>query len=239
MTHGEQTVQIPTDDGEMPAYLFSPESGSGPGIVLLQEIFGVSAYIRARAGDLAGVGYVVVAPEIYWRLDESTIDESAPDFLDRAMGVVSRLDWQRAVQDAAATVRAVRELPVAGGVVGLVGFCFGGGLAFNTAAVERVDALVSYYGSALPNLLDLAPQVDVPSLHHFGLADTFIPADQVERIRTAVTGQGRAEFRTYPGAGHAFDNPNPMFHCAEAAEPAWAATVNFLARTLPTGQQPD
>lgn len=233
---GEQTVQIPTDDGAMPAYLFSPQSGSGPGIVLLQEIFGVSDYIRARAADLVRLGYVVVAPEIYWRLDERTIDESAPDFLDRAMGVVSRLDWPRAVQDAAATVRAVRARPETGGVVGLVGFCFGGGLAFNTAAVERVDALVSYYGSALPNLLDLAPQVDVPSLHHFGLADTFIPADEVERIRAALAESDRVEFRTYPGAGHAFDNPHPMFHHALAAEQAWAATTDFLARTLPTGK---
>jgi carboxymethylenebutenolidase len=117
------------------------------------------------------------------------------------------------------------------GGVGLLGFCFGGGLAFHVAAVTPVDVLVSYYGSALPGLLGLADQVTVPSLHHFGTADAYISAEAQEQIRAAVTANG-ARFETYEGAGHAFDNPGPMFHHAAASAAAWATTVQFLAEHL-------
>jgi carboxymethylenebutenolidase len=95
------------------------------------------------------------------------------------------------------------------------------------------DALVSYYGSALPQLLDLASQVDVPSLHHFGLSDSYIPPEQVRAIEAAVTAHG-ATFLTYEGAGHAFDNPRPEFHHAQASQQAWEATRAWLAEHLPT-----
>lgn len=227
-----ESLLIPTDDGQMPAHNWSPEhrAGRGPTIVLMQEIFGISDYIQQRASDLAGLGYTVIAPEIYWRLDDADVDESAPDFLQQALSVVGRLDWDRAVRDASAAVAYARERS---DKVGLVGFCFGGGLAFNVAAVTKPDALVSYYGSALPDLIPLAPRVDAPSLHVFGETDDYIPMEVVDRIRAAVTQQPDVEFHTYPGAGHAFDNPRPVFHHPEASGQAWERTVSFLARTLP------
>ena len=122
-----------------------------------------------------------------------------------------------------------------------MGFCYGGGLAFSAAASAAeedrpVSTLVSYYGSALPTLLDRAEAVDVPSLHHFGTADAFIPLEQVERIREAVTADGAREqvrFMLHEGAGHAFDNPHPGLHHAGAAEAAWQQTLGFLAEALP------
>jgi carboxymethylenebutenolidase len=233
MTSAEaQTIDIQTSDGPMPAHLWHPVSGSGPAIVVFQEIFGVTDYIRARCADLADLGYVVCAPEIYWRLGTIRI-EDGPDAMQEAMAAVARVDWQAAVRDGIATLEHVRGLLETTGRVALLGFCFGGGLAFNVAADDAPDALVSYYGSALPRLLHRCDQVDMPSLHHFGLADTFIPADTVEEIRAAVTGSSRAaRFETYPGAGHAFDNPIPMFHHAEASRAAWGVTTRFLAETL-------
>lgn len=227
-------IDIPTAGGAMPAHRFLPESGSGPGIVLFQEIFGVSDYIKQRAGDLAALGYVVIVPEIYWRLDDSDIDESRDDFLEQGLAVMSRVDWPTAVADGVAAVEAARSDEHVRGGVAAVGFCFGGGLAFNVAASTEVDALVSYYGSALPNLLDLADRVTAPSLHHFGLADTYLPADTVERIRAAVA-RDNVRFETYAGAGHAFDNPHPVFHHAEASAAAWRNTVDFLATHFPGG----
>lgn len=229
-------ITIPTDAGAMPAHLWLPTGRPqpGPGLVVLQEIFGVSDYVRRRCADLADLGYVVVAPEIYWRLDDAEVDESREDFLQQALGVVSRLDWEAAVRDSRATLAALRSRDEVAGGAGVLGFCFGGGLAFQVAAEDEPDVLVSYYGSALPNLLDLAPRVDAPSLHHFGTADTFIPLETVEKIRASVAGE-RVEFRTYPGAGHAFDNPHPMFHHARASDQAWWATRAFLERHLPAG----
>lgn len=218
-------------DGDMPAHLWLPESGSGPGLLLLQEIFGVSEYIRDRAQDLADLGYVVLAPELYWRLDE-TVDESREDFLDQAMALTGRLDWDETVADSVAALDALRARPEVVGGVGVIGFCFGGGVAFNVAAMADVDVLVSYYGSALPGLLHLADGVTAPSLHHFGRADSYIPMDTVEKIRDAVAGP-EVEFHLYDDAGHAFDNPHPMFVHEDARAQAWQRTAEFLARRLP------
>lgn len=211
----------------MPADLHLPAGGRGPGIVLFQEIFGVTAYVADRARDLAGLGYVVLVPHVYWRQGDPRID-GGDDALDRATAALGKVDWPAAVADGAAALAVLRARPEVAGPAGVFGFCFGGGLAFAVAAAAEPDFLVSYYGSALPNLLDLAPQVRCPSLHHFGLADDYLPPEVVRRIEAAVT-VGPATVLTYAGAGHAFDNPNPAFHHAAASRAAWGATGSWLA----------
>ena len=228
----DQRIEIVTGGGLLPAQVWLPPTGTGAAIVVFQEIFGVSRYIQSRCADLAALGYLVVAPEIYWRLGVSAVDEDADDLLPQGMSLVQRLDWDAAVADGVATVRHAKGMIEVTGDVGALGFCFGGGLAFNVAAVEHVDALVSYYGSALPQLHSLAPQVGAPALHHFGDADAYIPLATVREIETSVTAQPDVTFELYAGAGHAFDNPAPMFHHAEASAAAWAKTVQFLADHL-------
>ena len=219
----------------MPAQLWTPAEGKGPGLLVLQEIFGVSRYIQRRAAALAEEGYVVVAPELYWRLDPALppLDEGAPDVVETAMQRASALDWEEVVTDATATLSWLQQLD-GGRRAGVLGFCYGGGLAFNVAAVADPSCLVSYYGSALPELLELAPQVRCPSLHHFGLADDYIPATEVARIREAVTAGGDVVFETYEGANHAFDNDDLFLHDAPSSRLAWERTLAFLRRHLQT-----
>lgn len=230
----EELVSIRTDDGDVPAHLWRPAGGTGPGILLLQEIFGISDYLVRRAEDLAGLGYVVLAPEIFWRLGVAKV-ENGPDAIEEGMGLAQRVDWDAAVQDSVAALAHLRSLPEVTGGAGVVGFCFGGGLGFHLAAVADPDALVSYYGSSLPGLLELAPQVTAPSLHHFGLADSFLDQPTVERVREAVDTRPDVEFETYPGADHAFDNADIPLHHPEASALAWERTADFLARRLPRG----
>ena len=216
----------------MPADLHLPTGGRGPGIVLFQEIFGVTDYIDGRARDLAALGYVVLVPHVYWRQGDPVI--SGDDALPRAMAAMGKLDWDTTVADGVAAVAALRQRAEVAGPTGVFGFCFGGGLAFAVAAADDPDFLVSYYGSALPRLLDAAGQVRAPSLHHFGLADDYIPVETVREIEAAVTSTNAdATFLTYPGAGHAFDNPSPVFHHDGASQEAWAATTAWLAEKLP------
>jgi carboxymethylenebutenolidase len=226
-----QPVSVSTADGDLPARLWVPESGTGPGLLLLQEIFGVSDYIRQRGADLAAAGYVVLAPELYWRLDAGD-----PDGVEEAMALAGRLDGETTLADALAALQHLRGRDEVRGGTGVIGFCFGGGVAFSVAAADDPDALVSYYGSSIPGHLDLAPSVTAPSLHHFGLADSYIDQAAVERVRAAVTaGTNPVEFETYPGADHAFDNPDFVFHHPEASALAWERTLAFLSRVLPTG----
>ena len=243
------TLPIPTDAGDLPGLLWLPENLEEPvpGLVVLQEIFGLSAYMRQRCEDLAALGYAVLAPQLFARLDPPvTALEDGEDFeswLAEGMELTGRLPWDRAEADAIAALGALRAHgAVDAERVGLLGFCYGGGLAVAaTASAAEEDrppsVLVSYYGSALPTLLDRAAQVEVPSLHHFGTADAFIPVETVEQIRAAVTADGSREqvrFVLHEGAGHAFDNPHPGLHHAPSAEAAWQQTVGFLTETLPS-----
>lgn len=235
MTQPEPTnVVVPTPDGSMPAQMWLPPAGAGPGLVMVQEIFGVSTYIRRRSAELAALGYVVLAPELYWRLPDASVDEGSDDVVSAGMALASQLPWDTAVADVVQAVRELRTRPEVDGGVGLFGFCYGGGLAFNAAALEPADVLVSYYGSALPGLLHLSEQVTIPSLHHFGLADAFVPPEEVQRIQTTLSAMSNVSFETYPGANHAFDNSHlPELHHPEASDAAWRTTTQFLAEQLP------
>src|SRR5699024_8462682 len=182
--------------------------------------------IRHRAADLAKAGYVVYVPELYHRITDEPVGE---EDLERGMELAGQLPWNEALTDARAALDALRTADAVTGGVAIVGFCYGGGVAFNLAARTDPDALVSYYGSGLPSLLSLAPEVTAPTLHHFGTDDAYIVATTVEEIRQEVTGDERTRFFTYDGAGHAFDNPSPLFHHPQASATAWQRTLDFLA----------
>lgn len=235
-------VATPGPDGEarMPATLVRPGTDMGAGIVLVQEIFGRSDYMRQRAVDLAEQGYNVLLPQVFWRMGVDTIPEDSPDALNVAMGHVQALDWDQAIADLRNAITWLRDDPESEEAVALVGFCFGGGLAYATLqgarGREHADGLVSYYGSALPQLVDGAT-VHAASLHHFGDADAWIPAEAIEHIREVVEREG-AEFHLWTGANHAFDNPSPELglHDPRASREAWEVTLDWLAEHHPEMQ---
>ena len=236
MASVNDVVHLLRPGGNLPVRRWLPPSGRGPGLLVIQEIFGVSGYIQERCAAFAAAGYVVYAPELYFRLGKMTFDDGSPSLLQEGMGAMQRLDWEQTSADTSAALDALRAAPQCTGRVGIVGYCFGGGIGFQVAARNTPDALVSYYGSAIPGLLALAPNVTCPSQHHWGLADSFFPPEVVAKVEQAVTATGHeVEFHTYAGAEHAFDNPNPLFHNRVASELARERTMDFLGRHLPVG----
>jgi carboxymethylenebutenolidase len=224
------TLEIPTPDGTLDGYLALPEAGRGPGLIVLQEIFGVGDYIKGAADRLATLGYVALAPDLYWRIEP----HATPEDMNEAMQFAQQLDHQRAIQDSIAAMNTLRERPeVTNGKAGVLGFCLGGTLAFGVAIHGRPDAAVSYYGSGVPDMLGQADRITCPVLLQFGGADQFIPRERVDRVAEFAAEPPNLECHIHEGAGHAFDNPSPMFHNPEAAARAWAITGEFLARTLP------
>ena len=229
------TVMVKTHDGsEMPAFLAMPESGRGPGIVILQEIFGITDYLKRRARDLAELGYVALVPDLFWRVGSNVnIAEDTQEGLQEAFGYLQKMDEAQAVDDVVAALEYLRARPETGGQAGVLGFCMGGRIAYKVAAASEPDVVVSYYGSGIGSLLSDASRVRSPILFHFGASDAYLPASEAEEIRSAFSGKRDAQVEMHAGAGHAFDNPWPMFHHADASREAWPQTAEFLRRHMP------
>jgi carboxymethylenebutenolidase len=231
------THRLETRDGAFDAHLALPPDRAGPALLLLHEIFGVNDYVRAGAQRLAELGYVVLAPDLFWRTQpglELRHDETG---VQAGRAAVAELDSATAVGDAIAALEALRALPeVAEGRAGVVGFCFGGSLAYQLAVNADPDVAVIYYGSAIPAALDRAGAITCPTIMHWGGADPFIPREQVDAVAAMAAAHEGIECHVHERAGHAFDNHlAPMFHDADARAAAWQLTAAFLARELPTG----
>jgi carboxymethylenebutenolidase len=229
-----RTDAVQVADGSFDVTLWLPDGGTGPGILLIQEVFGVSDYIRAVAQDLAGLGYVVAAPDLFWRMKprhDAAHDEAG---LAESLDLGSRFDFEQGVADAGAALAHLRALPEVDGATGVLGFCLGGSIAYFLAAQDGVAAAVSFYGSAVPGSVGLMEQITIPVQFHFGGADPYITRDQVAAVEAGVDGRPNLEIHVEEGAGHAFHNRKaPMFYVPEPAARAWQRTEEFLARHLP------
>jgi carboxymethylenebutenolidase len=226
--------KVQTPDGAFDLTVWVPDAGTGPGLLLIQEIFDVGDYIRAVAEDLAALGYVVGAPDLFWRIKpghQAAHDEAG---VAESLEIGGRFDTGQGVADTAIALAELRSLPEVTGGIGVVGFCLGGSIAYLLAAQAELDAVVSFYGSVVPGNLEILEMISIPLQFHFGGSDPYIPRDQVAAVQEAVAGHDSAEIHVEEDAGHAFHNRKaPMFHVPEPAARAWQRTEEFLARHLP------
>ncbi|MFI9007657.1 dienelactone hydrolase family protein [Actinosynnema sp. NPDC053489] len=224
-------MRITVADGEFDAPLWEPASGRGPGLVLVQEIFGLDDYLRSVAADLAALGYVVAVPELFWRVAPGWSSGHDEAGLAASVDVASRFDAALGVSDVVATLDRLRART---GRAGVFGFCLGGSIAYEVAVTARPDVAVSFYGSTVPDRVDALPAVRCPVQFHFGGHDPYIPRDAVQRVVDAAADVPHAEVHVQEDAGHAFHNHvAPLFHHPRAAAAAWDLTTAFLARTFP------
>src|ERR1039458_10138898 len=170
---------VQTTDGPFDLTVWLPDAATGPGLLLIQEIYGVSDYIRAVAEDLAALGYVVAAPDLFWRLKRNYQADHDDKGLAESLDLSSRFDAEQGVADAAAALEHLRSLPEVDGGTGVLGFCLGGSIAYFLAAQGGLDAAVSFYGSAVPGNLDVLDRIGIPLQLHFGGGDLFISPDPV------------------------------------------------------------
>lgn len=237
-------TQIRNDTVEAPdglacdATVVLPDSSRGPGIMLLQEIYGVGEFILERAQLLAEAGYVVLCPDVFFRVERNISLPHTEESLAQAFGYMERfsaIDPAVTAGDLLAGLARLRALPeVDGRPAGVMGYCLGGRLAYEAAVAGQPDCLVSYYGSGIADRLDVADQVTCPAIFHFGGQDPFIPLEQAEQVRSAFGGRSDVEVHVQPDAGHAFENSfAPQFSNPQAAARSWPLTMSFLARVLP------
>jgi carboxymethylenebutenolidase len=224
------------DGGEFDAFCAVPETGAGSGILLFQEIFGINDNIRDLATRLAEAGYVVLAPDMFWRI-EPRFERKDESGMGDAFAIVQQFDFARGIDDIQATHAHLLSVPECTGKVGAVGFCLGGGLAFAAATLSRVDgrgpdAAVCYYGSPVNQLLEHADKAECALMFHYGDDDAFIPKNLIDDVEAAFKDRSDVEFHHY-AAGHAFSNNDaPSMFNAEAAALAWDRTLEFFGRSL-------
>lgn len=230
----QRVESVAASGGSFDLTIWVPGRGRGPGLLLLQEIFGVGDYIRAVAGDLAALGYVVGAPDLFWRLKPGHVAGHDQDGLAESLELAARFDADAGVADAVAAFGRLAAMPEVEGGTGLIGFCLGGSIAVAAAARCAADTVVSFYGSAVPGNLAALDSIRGPLQLHFGGADPYIPRDQVARVEAAAAGRANVEIHVEEDAGHAFHNRvAPMFYQPEPARRAWQRAEEFLRRTLP------
>jgi carboxymethylenebutenolidase len=157
-------TEVRTADGaRIGAHLSLPQSGDGPGVLVLMEIFGVGSYIKRATERLAELGYVALAPDLYRRIAPGLELDHDQEGLKRALETVQRLDRQGAVEDSLTALQALRERPEVGGrPVGVLGFCLGGAVAYEVAVAADPAVAVCYYGSTIPDRLDQADRISWP-----------------------------------------------------------------------------
>jgi carboxymethylenebutenolidase len=229
---GEFTRLMARDGHEFDAWL-SPATGTPRGAILvLQEIFGVNSHIRAVTDGFAAEGYVAIAPSLFDRVRREVELDYSEKSVEQGRGYVLQLKEAEILADLNACINVVKR----NGPVGVVGYCWGGSLAYLSACELPVRAAVAYYGTRIAQMLDRKPRV--PVQYHFGERDKTLPPETIEKIRAA---HPAGDFHVYP-ADHGFNCDQRAAYDAPSAKLARERTLAFFDRHLtsqPGEQAPD
>ena len=210
------------------SYFAPASSGTGPGIILLQEIFGVNHSIRACADRFANAGYNVLAPDLFWRLKPGVQLSYNGQDLEEAFNYYHQFDVEQGLTDIGAAIGVLRNNPACQNKIIVLGFCLGGRLAYLAAAKYPIDACVAFYGGRIAENSEEAKNISCPVLMHFGEEDEMIPPDQIDRIKAAFNGRRDVQIEIYPHVEHGFFNQDRSNYNVVAADLAYQTTLEFL-----------
>src|ERR1700674_4016679 len=213
----ENQITIESPDGTFHAYVPRPAKLPAPAVVVLQELFGVNADIRATCDELAKQGFIAIAPDLFWR---------------QGLRLYGAYDRDAGARDIAQTIRTAVKLPESTGKVALQGYCLGALMGFITAARHEVDAAVAYHGGDTEKYLGEVGSLRAPLLMHLGEEDEFISKTAQAQIKAALAKKPNATVYSYPGQRHAFSRHNGTHYNATAAVLANGRTREFLNQHL-------
>lgn len=219
-----ETVKLTSNDGHsFDAYVARPADQPKAGLVVVQEIFGVNEHIRGVADGFAKDGYLAIAPALFDRVEPGIELGYDKDDIAEGRAIRAKITWDQAMSD----VSAALGFLAGAGKAGVIGYCWGGSVAWLAATRLNPAAAVCYYGGNIYECRNEKPSC--PVMFHFGEEDAGIPQDQVTEIGKAHPKQ---ELFTYPGAGHGFNcEMRGSYHPASAAI-ARERTLAFLGRTI-------
>jgi len=233
-----EMINIETADGggKFAAYCAHPAGDAKAAIIVLQEIFGVNAGIRRKCERWATLGYLALAPDLFWRLEPGLdLDPDLPENFHEALDYMAKFGADggadRAIGDIEACIAVARER-TGGGKVGAVGFCLGGRLAYMLACRTNIDAAVGYYGVMIDQLLHEAKNICKPLLLHIPTADHLVGAEAQAKLHTVLDSHPHATLCDYHGLDHGFATETGARRNQDGALLADGRTEAFFARTL-------
>ena len=220
-----ETITIRAKDGhDLEAYVAHPEGEPLGGLVVVQEIFGVNAHIRSVADGWAKDGFLAVAPALFDRIEKGVELEYSGADMEKARSFIPKLDMEKSVMDTAAALAYVREQT--GKKCGVIGYCFGGSIAWLASTRLKADAAVGYYGGSIAKFLDEKPEC--PVMLHFGKKDQHIPQTDVDKIEAAYP---EVQVFRYE-ADHGFNCDARASYDAASAKQARERSLEFLRKQL-------
>jgi carboxymethylenebutenolidase len=227
------TIKAIDGSGDFAAYVVEPKAKPAGVVVVIQEIFGINQAMRDVAAWIADLGYIAVAPDLFWRIEPGIdITDKSDAEWKRAFELFQTFDQVKGIEDLKATVAMGRTLPGANGKVATIGYCLGGRLAFMMATQSDADANISYYGVGLDGLLGDLPKVTHPLLIHIADKDAFFPPEGRAAVVAATKGHKHAVSHVYPNADHAFARVNGIHWDGRSATIANGRSAEVLAAAL-------
>jgi len=228
-----QTVTINGKDGAFSGYLANPGSGRGPGLVVIQEIFGVNQVMRDIADGMASRGYYALVPDLFWRLEPGVqlTDKSDADW-KKAFDLLGRFNIDKGVEDIQAAIDHLRAMPGCTGKVGALGYCLGGQLAYLTAARTNSDASVGYYGINIQSRLNEADKIKHPLMLHIAEADEYVPPEAQAKIEASLKPNPHVTLYRYPQMNHAFARVGGAHYDKANADFANIRSATFFRQNL-------
>ena len=225
-------VTISTPDGTFGGYLASPSGGGGAGVVVIQEIFGVSKFIRVIADAYAAHGYFALAPDLFWRLEPGIqLDPTIEAERNRAFSLFPKFNVDLGVKDIEAAIGHLRGTQKCR-KVGAVGYCLGGLLAYLTATRTDADASVGYYGVSIDSKLGEAANIKKPLMLHMAGKDGFVPPAAQKTIIDGLKNNPLVTIHTYPEMDHGFARVGGDHYDQANAELANGRTSTFFRQHL-------
>jgi carboxymethylenebutenolidase len=231
MTGSDVTINTPA--GAMGGYLAMPASGRGPGLVVIQEIFGVNKVMRDLADGFAARGYIALCPDLFWRMEPGIqLTDKTDGEWKQAFDLMNKFDPKTGVEDIQATITHLRAIDGCSGKVGAVGYCLGGLLAYLTATRTNVDASVGYYGVNIQTMLGEAANIKKPLMLHIAGKDEYVPPEAQKQIIEGLKGNSHVTLHTYPEMNHAFSRVGGAHYDHANAELANGRTATFFRQHL-------
>ncbi len=228
----EVTIKA-ADGGSFSAYLATPAAAKAPGILLIQEIFGINKVMRDLADGFAAAGYVVLCPDLFWRQQPGIqlTDKTEAEW-GQAFKLYQGFDEVKGVEDLKASLAQLRLHSACTGKIGTVGYCLGGKLAYLMATRSDADCNVGYYGVGIEKALGEAAKISRPLMLHIAAKDAYCPPEAQAQIHEALGKKPNVTIHTYAGMDHAFARVGGQHYDKSAADSANQRTAAFFKSHL-------